>query len=166
MINGEVGTPIDISALHINCANPNGDVIVDVNSGSETVTLTDDGTGSDQIANDGMYSAQWTPSSHGTFVLTFPDGDTITVTIGEVDSITPNPIDLASPPSSFTITASMNLGFGLPVVQPPMQLTPVPSVVARARATSGNGTTLTVPYPTNATSVGGIKTRTDCWISL
>ena len=29
-INGEVGTPIDLSALHINCANPNGDVIVDV----------------------------------------------------------------------------------------------------------------------------------------
>src|SRR5262249_39807526 len=35
-----------------------------------------------------------------------------------VSSITPNPVDLASPPASFTITGSgfANLGFGLPVV--------------------------------------------------
>ena len=154
-INGEVGTPIDLSALHINCANPNGNVVIDVNSGSETVTLTDDGTGSDQIANDGMYSAQWTPSSHGTFLLTFPHGDTITVTIGEVDSITPNPIDLASPPSSFTITGGgfANLGYGLPAANFYAGTT----FIAQARATSinSNGTSITVPLPTNATSLSG-----------
>jgi hypothetical protein len=154
-INGEVGTPIDLSALHINCANPNGDVVIDVNSGNETVTLTDDGVGGDQESNDGVYSAQWTPSSHGIFVLTFPDGDTITVVIGEVDSITPNTIDLASAPANFTITGGgfADLGYGLPAANFYAGTT----LIAQARATSinSNGTSITVPYPTNATSLSG-----------
>ncbi len=153
--SGSIGVPIDLSALHINCANPNGDVIIDINSGSETITLTDDGSGTDQIANDGLYSAQWTPSSHGTFVLTFPDGDTIIVAIAEVDSITPNPIDLASPPANFTIIGGgfADLGYGLPAANFYAGTT----FIAQARATSMNasGTSLTVPYPTNATSFSG-----------
>ena len=70
-----------------------------------------------------------------------------------VNSITPNPIDLASPPASFTITGSgfANLGFGLSVAN----FTRNGIVLAQARATSGNSTILTVPFPTNATSIGG-----------
>src|SRR5262249_2754044 len=70
-----------------------------------------------------------------------------------VNSITPNPIDLASPPASFTVTGGgfANSGFGLPVVN----FVRNGLAIAQARATSGNGTTLTVPYPTNATSIGG-----------
>jgi hypothetical protein len=141
--------------LHINCANPNGDVSIDINSGSETITLSDDGVGGDQESNDGVYSAQWIPSSHGIFVLTFPDGDTITVTIAEVDSITPNTIDLASAPANFTITGGgfADLGYGLPAANFYAGTT----LIAQARATSinSNGTSITVPYPTNATSLSG-----------
>ena len=63
-----------------------------------------------------------------------------------VSSITPNPIDLASPPASFTITGGgfANLGFGLSVAN----FTRNGTLIAQARATSGNSTTLTVPFPT------------------
>jgi hypothetical protein len=70
-----------------------------------------------------------------------------------VSSITPNPIDLASPPASFTIAGSgfTNSGFGLPVIN----FTRSGSVLAQARATSGTNASLTVPVPTDATSLGG-----------
>ena len=70
-----------------------------------------------------------------------------------VGSITPNPIDLASPPASFTIAGSgfADTGFGLPVIN----FTLGGSFIAQARATSGNSTSLTVPFPTNATSLSG-----------
>ena len=69
-----------------------------------------------------------------------------------VSGITPNPIDLASPPTSFTITGNgfANLGFGLPVVN----FVRNGVLIAQARATGLSGsTTLTVPYPTPATSL-------------
>jgi hypothetical protein len=117
------------------------------------VTLVGEGAASDQAEGDGIYSGQWTPSSHGTFTLTFPSGDTVTVTVTEVNSIIPNPIDLASPPASFTITGGgfADLGLSLPVVN----FTRNGIVLAQARATSGNSTILTVPFPTDATSIGG-----------
>jgi hypothetical protein len=63
-----------------------------------------------------------------------------------VSSITPNPVDLASPPVSFTIMGSgfANLGFGLPVVNFMRNGTRLASV----RATSVTNTTLVVPFPT------------------
>src|SRR5262249_20328012 len=69
-----------------------------------------------------------------------------------VSGITPNPIDLASPPASFTITGSgfADFGFGLPVVNFMRGTT----LIAQARATAlTGGTTLTVPYPTQATAI-------------
>jgi hypothetical protein len=68
-----------------------------------------------------------------------------------VSSITPNPTDLASPPASFTITGSgfANLGFGLSVAN----FTRNGTIIAQARATSGTSTSLTVPFPTDATAV-------------
>src|SRR5206468_4195952 len=81
---------------------------------------------------------------------------TLTVTdtrpVPGVSGITPNPIDLATPPTSFTITGNgfANLGFGLPVVNFVRNGT----LIAQARATGLSGsTTLTVPYPTPATSL-------------
>jgi hypothetical protein len=147
IITGSVGQPIDLAALHINCANPTGEVVLTVDPTGESVTLTDDGAASDQAATDGIYSGQWAPSSPGTFTLTFPDGDTVTVIIGVVDSITPNPVDLASPPANFTITGGgfADLGFGLPVAN---FYSSSGTLIAQARATSGNSTTLTVPFPT------------------
>ncbi len=70
-----------------------------------------------------------------------------------VSSITPNPIDLASPPAAFTINGGgfTNQGFGLPVVN----FVRNGLAIAQARATSSTGTSLTVPFPTDATSIGG-----------
>src|SRR5262249_30575184 len=71
-----------------------------------------------------------------------------------VTSIDPGPIDLASPPSSFTIVGGgfTNSGFGLPIAN--FLLGGVVLGQARATALSGS-TTLTVPFPTNATSLIG-----------
>jgi len=69
-----------------------------------------------------------------------------------VSGITPNPVDLLTPPASFTITGNgfANLGFGLPVVN----FVRNGFVIAQARATGLSGsTTLTVPYPTQATAL-------------
>src|SRR5688572_9312262 len=250
LIGAVVGEPVNLGALHINCANPNGDVIVTVNPGGESVTLKDDGLLSDTSAGDGIYSGQWTPSVEGNFTLSFPNGDQVSVTtanalisvspaaldfagvsvgslaqrtiivknvgnqsftgqattyapfsviaggsytlspgqsqsvtIGftppalgafesdiiftggvgaivratgvgaKVDSITPNSVDLAAPPSGFTVQGGgfKNFGFGPPVVN--WQRNGVN--IAQARATAMTSTTLTVPYPTNATSIGG-----------
>jgi hypothetical protein len=68
-----------------------------------------------------------------------------------VTGIVPSTIDLASPPSSFTITGNgfVNLGFGLPVIN----FTRGGTLIAQARTTAMTGTTLTVPYPTQATAI-------------
>ena len=69
-----------------------------------------------------------------------------------VSTITPSTIDLATPPTSFTITGNgfTNQGFGLPVVNFARGTT----VIAQARATAMTGsTTLTVPFPTAATAI-------------
>ena len=80
-ISGTTGTPIDLAVLHINCAQPNGNVTVTVSPGSETITLLDDGLVPDQASGDGIYSGDWTPTSADTFTLAFPGGDNVTVTV-------------------------------------------------------------------------------------
>jgi hypothetical protein len=47
----------------------------------ESVTLADDGLGLDQVPNDGVYWATWTPTSGGSFQLQFPDGSVVLVTV-------------------------------------------------------------------------------------
>jgi len=76
-----VGTPIDLSALHINCAVPNGDVNVTVNPGGQVVTLSDNGLGPDLVSGDGIYSGQWAPAAEGIFTVTFPGGDVVAVKV-------------------------------------------------------------------------------------
>src|SRR5436309_2570053 len=80
-ITGTIGTPIDLAMLNINCASPNGTVTVSVSPGGQTVTLLDDGLGSDQASGDGIYSGQWTPPESGNYTLTFPGGDVVTVQV-------------------------------------------------------------------------------------
>jgi hypothetical protein len=62
-----------------------------------------------------------------------------------VNSITPNPVDLASPPSSFTLAGNgfANLGFGMPVAN----FTRNGTLLGQVRATSVSNTTLVVPFP-------------------
>ena len=78
-IIGAVGTPISLGVLHINCAKPNGTVSVAVSPGGQVVALADDGVAPDQVADDGIYSGEWTPASRGDYTLVFPGGDTVTV---------------------------------------------------------------------------------------
>jgi hypothetical protein len=71
-----------------------------------------------------------------------------------VAGITPNPIDLASAPVSFTISGQgfADSGFGLPVAN----FMSGGKLVGQVRGTGLAGsTTLTVPFPTNATSISG-----------
>ena len=100
-----------------------------------------------QFTNTG--SPQWTLL--GSTNLTVND----TRSAPGISSITPNPIDLAAPPASFTITGGgfANLGFGLPAAN----FYAGNTFIAQARATSmnANGTSITVPFPTNATSLSG-----------
>ena len=90
-ITGSIGTPIDLAALHINCADPNGNVSVTVDPGGQMVTLMDDGLGIDQAEGDGIYSGQWTPSAGGTYTLTLPDGEVVTVEVLSNYSFAPTP---------------------------------------------------------------------------
>src|SRR5262249_12085257 len=76
-----VGVPFhaSLSALHVNCAAPAGDVTVVRQPGNEHITLPDDGAGSDRVAGDGIYTADWTATLQQTSTLAYPDGDVETV---------------------------------------------------------------------------------------
>src|SRR5438132_4621180 len=84
--------------------------------------------------------------------------DTRTITsVPSVSAISPNAVDVASTPASFTITGNnlANLGFGLPVVNFMRGST----MLAQIRATALTGTTtLTVPFSTNLT-VGAVQAQ-------
>lgn len=95
-IGATVGVPVNLASLNINCANPNGNVSVSVSSGG-TITLLDNGAGSDHAAGDGIYSGQWIPSALGTYTLTFPGGDTITATVAApIINVTPSSLNFGS----------------------------------------------------------------------
>jgi hypothetical protein len=70
-----------------------------------------------------------------------------------VTGISPTPINLASPPATFTVTGGgfTNSGFGLPIAN----FVRNGAVVAQARATGSTASSLTVPYPTSATALPG-----------
>jgi subtilisin family serine protease len=76
-----VGASLPLEAININCATPNGNVVVSVQPGGEAVTLVDDGTGNDEVAGDGVYSGAWTATAAGTYTLTFPGGSANTVNV-------------------------------------------------------------------------------------
>jgi len=77
----EIGSPLNLSAIHVNCSNPNGDVNVTVSPGGEIITLLDDGNNSDQVASDGIYSGQWTPQISSNYTLALPNEDEINVSV-------------------------------------------------------------------------------------
>ncbi len=111
-VSASPGVPVSLASLNINCANPNGNVSVSVSSG-DTVTLLDDGLGADQAAGDGIYSAQWTPTIAGTYTLSFPGNDKVTVNVANPTiNVTPSSIDFGgvsvgnSADKNFTVTNS------------------------------------------------------------
>lgn len=79
--SGSVGSPVTLAFLNINCAEPAGNVTVNVMPGGQSVALADNGSGADVAANDGIYTGQWTPSAPGSYTLAFPDGSTAAVEV-------------------------------------------------------------------------------------
>jgi subtilisin family serine protease len=104
-ISGAVGAPIVLSALNINCANAAGNVSVQVSPGGQVITLTDDGTGADQVAGDGIYTAEWSPAATGDYTLSFPDGSSVNVAVL-------NPYGYQEVPSSYQTITGTNLNLG------------------------------------------------------
>jgi subtilisin family serine protease len=76
-----VGGSLELEAINIKCAIPNGNVTVDVEPGGETLSLVDDGTGNDEAAGDGIYTGAWTPTAGGNYTLTFQTGDIVKVLV-------------------------------------------------------------------------------------
>src|SRR5262245_34421747 len=70
-----------------------------------------------------------------------------------LSSITPNSIDLAAPPANFTITGE---GYSGAIDLPVVNFIRNGLTLGQARANSLNGSTsLTVPFPTNGTTLIG-----------
>ncbi len=82
------GAQVTMAQLHINCANPNGNVQVTVNPGGTIITLLDNGVAPDQASGDGIYTGSFTASPAGTYTLTFPNADVVTV-----EAVPPPPND-------------------------------------------------------------------------
>jgi subtilisin family serine protease len=80
-LSGNVGSPVNLAFLNIQCGQPAGQVTAVVTPGNQSITLTDDGTGSDLAANDGIYSGQWTPTQTGSYSVAFPDGSAASIEV-------------------------------------------------------------------------------------
>jgi subtilisin family serine protease len=74
-----VGEPLSIAELNINCGSPGGNLQVSINPGGTSVTLLDDGNAPDKNASDGTYTGQWIPPSPGLYTLSYPGGQIVTV---------------------------------------------------------------------------------------
>ncbi len=75
-----INTPVKLTVLHINCSQPGGSVVVTAPGGLE-IPLYDDGSNGDPAAGDGIYTNSWTPTQLGTYLLSFPGGDLLTVRV-------------------------------------------------------------------------------------
>jgi len=105
-VAGSAGSPIVLSALNINCAQPAGNVTVTVTPGNQTITLVDDGTGNDQAAGDGIYTGQFIPRALGNYRLQFPDGSAANVEVLTAYGFTKIPFSYQSIPGG----TSLDLG--------------------------------------------------------
>jgi hypothetical protein len=108
----KIGVPLEFGVLHINCGTANGPLALTINPGNQTLTLVDDGSAPDQATGDGIYSGQWTPSEEGTFSVSFPGNDVVTVVVGNPKiSVSPSTVTAGG-----TITATWS-GIALPTAQ-------------------------------------------------
>jgi subtilisin family serine protease len=103
LVTTSANTPILLRELNINCAAPAGPVSVTVQPSGQVIALVDDGTGADLAANDGVYSGSWTPASPGSYTLSFPGGDNVTVVVLVPYSVT-------SAASTYVTITGTNLG--------------------------------------------------------
>lgn len=85
-----LGRTLKLSATHINCANGSaGPLTVYQSEDGNNIVLEDNGENGDQLADDGIYSLDWTPASAGEYLLRFSDSDIVTVIVYEDSSFAP-----------------------------------------------------------------------------
>jgi len=87
------GVSVNLAMLHINCADPNGTIDVTVTPGVDTITLYDNGLGTDQAAGDGIYSGQYELPVEGTYTFDFPDDSQVEIYPAMPYSVEPTPYD-------------------------------------------------------------------------
>lgn len=75
-----VGEKVTLSAININCANPNGTVFIPVNPFGD-FALADNGIGLDNAANDGVYTHEWIPTIPGRYDFMFPNNDLVVINV-------------------------------------------------------------------------------------
>lgn len=77
-----VGQKVILSALNINCAEPNGDIIIPSIPGNNKYKLKDDGAKNiDSAAGDGTYTHEWIAEAPGKYEFMFPENDKVTVNV-------------------------------------------------------------------------------------
>jgi hypothetical protein len=144
----------------ITVRNVGGGVLNENATASTPFAIVSGGSYSLSAGQSQTVTVRFSPTSEGNFEgnVSFSDGagsPAMLRGIGTaVSSITPNPIDLAAPPASFTITGGgfTNFGFGLSVAN---FTNSNGAILAQSRASSGTNTTLTIPFPTGPISVPG-----------
>ncbi len=96
-----IGSIVTFAALNINCAQPAGDVTVNIDGGAETVILRDDGASGDVVQADGVYAAQWSPATADIHTYSFPGGSGGTIRV-----LAPYSFPISVPYSHRTITGT------------------------------------------------------------
>jgi subtilisin family serine protease len=126
------GDPVLLRALHINCASPNGAPAVTVSPTGENVVLHDDGLAGDTAANDGIYSATWTSSVAGTYLLSFAGIGSVEVTFDEhlrpgfpQKTLTFGGFDFLAGPALHTLVGNMDADPELEIVRSALTVGPV-----------------------------------------
>jgi subtilisin family serine protease len=75
----DAGVPLTVSVLSINCNSPEGPVTA-TTSGGNSVPIADDGVNPDMAADDGIFTASWTPSQASESLIFYsPNGGTLVV---------------------------------------------------------------------------------------
>jgi subtilisin family serine protease len=159
VVTGAVGVPVPMAALNIDCAAPNGSVEIAVSPTGERIALLDDGLHRDQAAGDGVYSGQFIPADFGTFNLSFPDGEVVTVLVPPPHlSVSPAEISFGSVivgtarTGSFTV---QNIGGG--ILSGTASTSPPFSIVEGASYELGPGDSRTVTVRFSPLSVGSFS---------
>lgn len=75
-----LGQSLFLSALSLNCARPHGPLTL-LDSPDGNVVLSDKGEHGDVVADDGVFSLNWTPLKEGVYQLKFTPTDTVSITV-------------------------------------------------------------------------------------
>ena len=82
-----VGAKVLLSAININCAEPNGDIVIPFRPGRGKLALLDNGKEIDSAANDGMYTREWVAEHPGRFEFIFPGNDKVVISVYDPNSM-------------------------------------------------------------------------------